>query len=103
MSFVFNSQLYLQLISYKKNLFCIPNKKIAIPAKMETTNGQKVFGFLKQMLSVTTLLCLDFILEMWTAFDLFYCGLTKQGIETTGLILAPFVAKVIVLYNNSAP
>jgi hypothetical protein len=66
---------------------------------METTNGQKVFGFLKQMLSVRTLLCLDFILEMWTAFDLFYCGQTKQGIETTALIFAPFVAKVINCIN----
>jgi hypothetical protein len=46
--------------------------------------------------TVKALLCLDFILEMWTAFDLFYCGQTKQGIETTALIFAPFVAKVSV-------
>jgi hypothetical protein len=63
---------------------------------MKTTNGpsQKVFGFLKQMMCVTTLLCLDLILEIWTAFDLFNCGHSKQGMETTALIFAPFVAKV---------
>jgi hypothetical protein len=65
---------------------------------MEKTNCsskvKKGFGFLKQMLSVKTLLCLDLILEIWTAFDLFNCGLTKQGIETTALIFAPFFAKV---------
>jgi hypothetical protein len=97
MSFVFKLQLQLNYTSYKSNF--------EILAKMEATNGpsQKVFGFLKQILSVTTLLCLDFILEIWTAIDLLKCGQTKQGIETTALILAPFVAKVIVLYNNSAP
>jgi hypothetical protein len=70
---------------------------------MEATNGpsQKVFGFLKQMLSVKTLLCLGLILEIWTAFDLFYCGQTKQGIETTALIFAPFVAKVINCTSNT--
>jgi hypothetical protein len=66
---------------------------------MEQTNCscldvKKGFGFLKQMLCVTTLLYLDVILETWTAFDLFNCDQTKQGIETTALIFAPFIAKV---------
>ncbi len=73
---------------------------LQILGKMETTNDpskvQNVVGFLKKILSVKTLLCLDLILEIWTAFDLFYCGQSKQGIETTALIFAPFVAKVIV-------
>jgi hypothetical protein len=97
MYFAFKFQFQLDFSSYKYNF--------AILAKMEATNGpsQKVFGFLKQMMCVPTLLCIDIILEIWTAIDLFYCGQTKQGIETTALIFAPFVAKVIVLYNNSAP
>ncbi len=67
---------------------------------MKTTNGpskaKSPLRFIKQVFTVKALLCLDFILEMWTAFDLFYCGQTKQGIETTALIFAPFVAKVSV-------
>jgi hypothetical protein len=87
MYFAFKLQFQLDY-SYKYNF--------AILAKMEATNGpsQKVFGFLKQMMCVPTLLCIDFILEIWTAIDLFYYGQTKQGIETTALIFAPFVAKV---------
>ncbi len=68
---------------------------------MKTSNGPSTakspLQFIKQMLTVKALLCLDFILEIWTAFDLFYCGQTKQGIETTALIFAPFVAKVIAI------
>jgi hypothetical protein len=65
---------------------------------MEQTNGsseaQKVSGFLQKMLSVKTLVCLNFMLEILMAFDLFYCGQATQGIETAALIFAPFVAKV---------
>jgi hypothetical protein len=65
---------------------------------MENTNcssvSHKVFGVLKQMFNVTTLICFNFIFEILTAFDLLNCSQTKMGIETTALIFAPFAAKV---------
>jgi hypothetical protein len=58
------------------------------------SKAQNIFEFIKQMFTVKALICLDLILEIWTAFDLFYCGQSKEGIETTALIFAPFAAKV---------
>ncbi len=72
--------------------------KFDLTDKIEPTNcsskSQKVFGVFNQMFNVASFICFNFVLEIWTAFDLFNCGHTKLGIETTVLIFAPFLAKV---------
>ncbi len=74
--------------------------KIYFTANFDQTNClskkgvNMVWAFIMQMFNVKTLFVVIFIFEILTAFDLFYCGQTKQGTETTSLIIAPFIVKV---------